>query len=89
MLNRYQKAITNVTAKVIEDVGLRKYELNYKEDLQALRYLVSRSVALSPKVTYEEWGEVPVCPVCGYELDSAAGLDFCPKCGQRIGWEDE
>ena len=29
---------------------------------------------------------IPTCPVCGRRIVKC--YDFCPDCGQRIGWEE-
>lgn len=57
-------------------------ELLTNEDVTRYRKLKERDM---PKKIEINAG-VPRCPVCGRKVVKC--YDFCPDCGQRIGWED-
>ena len=62
------------------------------KDIDLIKAIVKKEI---PKKPYFESNGYPVydtwiCPRCGtnYEVDFDK-FDYCPKCGQKIDWEEE
>lgn len=69
----------------------------YTDDaINALEYaakVVDKEISKKPYVLFTENGDqtqvFDVCPVCGSpDIDKECG-DYCPKCGQKILWEEK
>lgn len=60
----------------------------YNRVLNRVRYEVSRSVPVAPKVTkaiYKKYHDFYSCGECGFDLRTDI-YDHCPKCGRAIKW---
>lgn len=89
-------AVFNMIAWALSDVReiLKEYE-DAELDPQQVLELKERDTAKTPlyegdgysdgEMVYDTW----ICPSCGkhYEVDFD-DYDFCPKCGQRLRWEE-
>lgn len=73
--------------KKYEDTGLTEEEIKKlkERDTEKKPDYEGDGYDSEGRIIYDTW----ICPNCGsrYEVDYD-DYDFCPKCGQRLKWED-
>lgn len=90
----------NMTPQKVSDILIRIIDEDwhvYTDDaIEALTYaakVVDKEIPKHPYVLSTEYGKHTqafyVCPFCGSpEIDQERG-DYCPKCGQKLNWEEK
>ena len=93
-INRIKNALVNMEVLTANSHYYKKYRDD--QDIYLIKAIVKKEIPKKPYLesdgyadgypVYDTW----ICPRCGhnYEVDSDK-FDYCPKCGQRIDWEEQ
>ena len=78
--------------KLIEAINTGSYDINLSAVMALGAVVVGKEIPKKPIEKRIENGDqtqvFDVCPICGSpDIDKECG-DYCPKCGQKILWEE-
>ena len=58
-----------------------------EEELKELKYRDARGVRILKEGDDEGFRTLCECPTCNKRLSEFDEFNYCPYCGQRLGWE--
>lgn len=58
-----------------------------EEELKELKYRDARGVRILKEGNGEGFRTLCECPTCDERLSEFDEFNYCPYCGQRLGWE--
>ena len=86
------KKVSDILIRIIDE----DWHVYTDDAINALKFgakVVDKEIARKPFEKHIENGDqtqvLDVCPICGSpDIDKEYG-DYCPKCGQKIMWEEK
>lgn len=90
----------DMTPQKVSDILIHIIDGDWRIDatdtIEALKYavkVVDKEISKTPYVLFFENRDqtqvFDVCPICGSpDIDKECG-DYCPKCGQKLNWEEK
>ena len=79
--------------KLIDAINAGSYDINLSAVMALGAVVVGKEIPKKPIEKRIENGDqtqvLDVCPICGSpDIDKECG-DYCPKCGQKLDWEEK